>query len=187
MRLVIGITGASGVIYGIRLLEVLAATGKIETHLIISRAGELVIEQETDMKVDKVRSMATYSYDINDIGARLSSGSFKTDGMVIAPCTMKTLSALANSYSDNLLTRTGDVIMKEKRKLLLLVRETPFHLGHLRNMERICEMGAIIMPPLPGFYNRPKSVMDIVDYTVGRVLDILGIKHDIVKRWPGLE
>jgi 4-hydroxy-3-polyprenylbenzoate decarboxylase len=187
MVLIIGITGATGVIYGVRLLEVLSAMGDIETHLIISEAGEMNIRHEVDQKLEDIRKLAAFSYDINDIGAAPASGSFQRDGMIIAPCTIKTMSALANSYTDNLLLRTGDVTLKERRKLVLLVRETPLHLGHLRNMERLCEMGAIIMPPVPAFYHKPKTIGDIVDQTIGKALDILGIKHDLFQRWSGFE
>lgn len=186
MRLIIGITGASGVIYGIRLLEVLSKSKGIETHLIISKAGELNIRYETNWKVEEVKPLANFSYDVHDLGAPLSSGSFKTDGMVIAPCSVKTMSALANSYTENLLLRAGDVTLKERRRLVLLVRETPLHLGHLRNMERLSEMGAIIMPPVPAFYHRPTTIQDIIDHTVGKILDILGIEHNLFHRWSGL-
>jgi len=186
MVLIIGITGASGVIYGIRLLEVLATKEDIETHLVLSHAGELNIRQETDWKIESIKSLADYYYDIDDIGTCLSSGSFKRDGMVVAPCSMKTLSALANSYTDNLLIRAGDVTLKERKRLVLLVRETPLHIGHLRNMERLSEMGAVIMPPVPAFYHKPKTIQDIIDHTVGKVLDIFSIEHDLFQRWSGL-
>ena len=186
MILIIGITGASGVIYGIRLLEVLSATKDIETHLIISEAGEKNIRYETDWKVEDVKALASFCYNIGDIGASLASGSFKRDGMIIAPCTVKTMSALASSYNDNLLVRAGDVTLKERRKLVLLVRETPLHLGHLRNMERLTEMGAIIMPPVPAFYHKPKTISDIVDHTIGKILDIFDIEHNIFQRWSGI-
>jgi len=186
MVLIIGITGATGVIYGIRLLEVLAARKDIETHLIISDAAELNIRHETDWKIEAIKALANSYYDINDIGACLSSGSFKRDGMIVAPCSMKTLSALANSYTDNLLIRAGDVTLKERKRLVLLVRETPLHIGHIRNMERLSEMGAIIMPPVPAFYHRPKTIQDIIDHTIGKVLDIFGIEHDLFQRWSGL-
>ena len=187
MVLIIGITGATGVIYGVRLLEVLSSMGDIETHLIISEAGEMNIRHEIDQKLENIKKLASFSYDIKDIGAPPASGSFQRDGMVIAPCTIKTMSALANSYTDNLLLRTGDVTLKEQKKLVLLVRETPLHLGHLRNMERLCEMGAIIMPPVPAFYHKPKTIQDIVDQTIGKTLDLLGIKHDLFQRWSGFE
>jgi 4-hydroxy-3-polyprenylbenzoate decarboxylase len=184
--LVVGITGASGAIYGIRLLEVLSAIKNIETHLIVSEPAEAIIKYETGRSVEDVKELASFSYDISDLGARISSGSFRTDGMIVAPCTVKTMSAIANSYSENLLVRAGDVTLKERRRLLLLVRETPFHLGHLRNMERLCEMGAIIMPPAPAFYHRPQTIQDIVDLTVGRMLDLFGIEHTLFQRWPGM-
>ena len=184
--LVIGITGASGSVYGIRLLEVLSSVENVETHLMISEAAEAIIKHETDRSIESVRKLASFSYDISDIGAQISSGSFKTDGMIVAPCTVKTMSAIANSYSENLLVRVGDVTLKERRRLLLLVRETPLHLGHLRNMERLCEMGAIIMPPAPAFYHRPQTVQEIVDHTVGKMLDIFGIEHTLFQRWPGM-
>ena len=186
MVLIIGITGASGVIYGIRLLEVLSSMKESETHLIISEAGEINISYETDWKIEDVKAMASFSYRINDISARIASGSFNTDGMIIAPCTVKTMSALANSYADNLLTRAGDVTLKEGRKLVILVRETPLHIGHIRNMERLCEMGAIIMPPVPAFYHRPRTIQDIIDHTIGKALDIFGIEHNLFERWSGL-
>ncbi|MBN1189816.1 MAG: UbiX family flavin prenyltransferase [Dehalococcoidales bacterium] len=186
MVLIIGITGATGVIYGIRLLEVLSAFQDIETHLVISRPGEITIGFETSYSVEDVKKMASFSYDIDDICAPLSSGSFKRDGMIIAPCTMKTLSALANSYCDNLLTRAGDVTLKERRKLVLMPRETPLHIGHLKNMERLTEMSAIIMPPMPAFYHKPASILDIVDQMVGKILDIFDIEHGLFRRWSGL-
>ncbi len=186
MVLIIGITGATGAIYGIRLLEVLAAKKDIETHLVISDAGELNIKHETDWETEAIKKLADSYYDINDIGARLASGSFKRDGMIVAPCSMKTLSALANSYTQNLLIRAGDVTLKERKKLVLLVRETPLHIGHIRNMERLSEMGAIIMPPVPAFYHRPKTIQDIIDHTIGKVLDIFDIEHNLFERWPGL-
>jgi 4-hydroxy-3-polyprenylbenzoate decarboxylase len=184
--LVVGITGASGAVYGIRLLEVLSSTRNVETHLIVSEPAEAIIKYETGRSIKEVKELASFSYDIRDIGARISSGSFKADGMIVAPCTVKTMSAIANSYSENLLIRVGDVTLKERRQLLLLVRETPWHLGHLRNMERLCEMGAIIMPPAPAFYHRPRTIEDIVDHTVGKMLDIFGIEHTLFQRWPGM-
>lgn len=186
MRLIIGITGASGVIYGIRLLEVLSTKKEIETHLIISEAGGKNINYETDWKIEDIIAMASFSYRVNDVSASIASGSFKTDGMIIAPCTIKTMSAIANSYADTLLTRAADVTLKERRKLLLLVRETPLHLGHIRSMEKLTEMGAIIMPPVPAFYHRPRTIQDIVDHTIGKALDIFNIKHSLFERWSGL-
>lgn len=186
MVLIVGITGASGVVYGIRLLWVLSGIRGVETHLIISKAGETTIECETDWELEDVKALASFTYDINDIGARLASGSFKRDGMIVAPCTVKTMSALASSYTENLLIRAGDVTLKERKKLVLLVRETPLHLGHIRNMERLTEMGAIIMPPVPAFYHRPKAIQDIIDHTIGKVLDIFDIEHSLFQRWAGL-
>jgi 4-hydroxy-3-polyprenylbenzoate decarboxylase len=184
--LVVGITGASGAIYGIRLLEVLSSTKNVETHLIVSEPAEAIIKYETARSIEDVKELASFSYDIRDIGAQIASGSFKTDGMIVAPCTVKTMSAIANSYSENLLVRVGDVTLKERRQLLLLVRETPLHIGHLRNMERLCEMGAIIMPPAPAFYHKPQTIQDIVDYTVGKMLDLFGIEHTLFRRWSGI-
>jgi 4-hydroxy-3-polyprenylbenzoate decarboxylase len=187
MVLVIGITGASGAIYGIRLLQVLSGMKKIETHLIISQAGEINIKHETDWKIKDIKAMANFNYGVDDIGACLSSGSFKRDGMIIAPCSVKTMSALANSFTHNLITRAADVNLKERRKLVLLVRETPLHLGHLRNMERLAEIGAIIMPPMPAFYHKPNTLQDIIDQTIGKVLDIFDIEHNLFPRWSGLD
>jgi len=185
LRIIIGIHGATGVIYGIRLLQVLSGIPGVETHLVVSRAGEQTIEIETEHKVEAIRELAHRWYPIDDIGACLASGSFKHDGMVIAPCSMKTLSALAHSYADNLLTRAADVTLKEKRRLLLLVRETPLHLGHLRNMVTVAEMGGVIMPPMPAFYHKPHAIQDIVDHTVGKALDLLNVEHNLFDRWPG--
>ena len=186
MVLIVAITGATGVIYGIRLLELLSANKEVETHLIISQAAELIIQSETDYKIQDIKSLADFVYDNNDIGACLASGSFKRDGMIIAPCTIKTMSALANSYADSLISRAGDVTLKERGKLILLVRETPLHLGHLRNMEKLAEIGAVILPPIPAFYNQPKTIEDIIDHTLGKVLDMLGVDHSISRRWSGL-
>lgn len=183
-RLIIGISGASAAIYGIRLLEVLKETD-VETHLVITPAARKIILMETDFTVEEVEAMANYVYDIDDIGATIASGSFKTDGMVIIPCSIKSLSAIANSYSANLLLRAADVTLKERRRLVAVVRETPLHRGHLQLMLRLTDMGAIIFPPLPAFYHRPKTVEDIVDHTVGRVLDLFGIDHALFERWNG--
>lgn len=186
MVLIVGITGASGVIYGIRLLEVLSTNKEVETHLIISEAAEGIVKHETDWELEQVRGLADICYDIDDIGARLSSGSFKRDGMVIAPCSMKTLSALANSYSDNLITRSADATMKERKRLVLLARETPLHLGHLRNMEKLTEMGAVISPPVPAFYHKPQTIQDLIDHTIGKVLDLFDVEHNLFPRWSGI-
>lgn len=185
MRILIGINGATGVIYGIRLLQVLSGIKNIETHLIVSSAGERTIEIETEYKASDVKALANYCYRIDDIAARLASGSFRREGMIVAPCSMRTLSAVAHSYADNLLTRAADVTLKERGKLLLLVRETPLHLGHLRNMVSVTEMGGIIMPPLPAFYHKPQSIQDIVDHTIGKALDLFNIEHSLFDRWPG--
>jgi flavin prenyltransferase len=186
LKIAVGINGATGVIYGVRLLQVLSAIKGIETHLIISHAGEQTIEIETDYKPLEIKALATCAYPIEDIGARLASGSFLLDGMIIAPCSMKTLSALAHSYADNLLTRTADVVLKERGKLVLLVRETPLHLGHLRNMARVTEMGAIVMPPIPAFYHKPQTIQDIIDHSVGKALDLFRIEHSLFRRWSGV-
>ncbi len=186
-RLVIGISGATGAIYGIRLAEILQKILDVETHLIITEAGAQTIAEETDWTVKDVIRLARVAYEIGDIGASLSSGSFHHDGMVIAPCSIKTMSMISNSISSNLLVRAADVTLKEKRKLILLVREAPLHLGHLRQMVNLAEMGAVIHPPLPAFYSRPKSVDDIVNHTVGRILDHFGIAHNLFQRWQGLE
>jgi 4-hydroxy-3-polyprenylbenzoate decarboxylase len=187
MRLIIGISGASGVVYGIRLLEVLSAMRDVETHLVISEAGETNIKHETDCTMEDIRSLASFCYDINDTGARLASGSFKRDGMIVVPCTIKTMAALAYSYNENLLVRAGDVTLKERAKLVVVVRETPLHLGHIRNMERLTEMGAIIFPPVPAFYHLPQTIQDIIDHTVGKILDIFNIEHNLFPRWSGLD
>jgi 4-hydroxy-3-polyprenylbenzoate decarboxylase len=185
LKILIGINGATGVIYGIRLLQVLSEIPDIETHVVISEAGTQTIEIETEYKADEIRAMADHWYPIDDIGASIASGSFKHDGMIIAPCSMKTLSAIAHTYADNLLTRAADVTLKERRRLILLVRETPLHLGHLRNMISVCEMGGIIMPPAPAFYHKPDTIQDIVDHTVGKMLDLFDIDHNLYQRWSG--
>ncbi len=184
--LIIGITGASGVIHGIRLLEVLATKKEIETHLIISEAAETNIRHETNWKLAEVKALANFTYNIGDIGASLASGSFKRDGMVIIPCSIKTLSAVANSYTDNLLNRSADVTLKERRRLVLAVREAPLHLGHLRNMERVTEMGAVVFPLVPAFYHKPQTIQELIDHTVGRVLDLFDVEHTLFPRWSGI-
>ncbi len=183
-RIVIGITGASGVIYAVRMLHHLKETA-CETHLILSEAGRLNIEIETDYRTLQVKDMADYTYDYRDIAAAPASGTFLTDGMVVAPCTIKTLSGIANSYTENLLVRAADVTLKEKRKLVLMVRETPLHKGHLQLMTRAADMGAHILPPVPAFYHKPKTIEDIIDHTIGKVFDYLGIEHDLAQRWGG--
>ncbi len=186
-RLIIGISGASGVIYGIRMLEVLRGVADVETHLVISRAGAITIGLETDYTAEQVLALADATYREQDIAARISSGSFKTAGMIVAPCSMKTLAGIANSFSDNLLLRAADVVLKDRRRLVLLPRETPLHLGHLRLMTQAAEMGAIIVPPMPAFYHKPQSIDDIVNQTVNRVLDLLDIEleQELFTRWAG--
>jgi flavin prenyltransferase len=181
-RLVVGISGASGVTYGVRLLQVLQDTD-YETHLIISKAGELNIEIETDYDPADVKALANYVYDHKNMAASLASGSFITAGMVVVPCTIKTLSGIANSYNENLLVRAADVTLKEKRKLALVVRETPLHKGHLRLMTMAADMGAHILPPVPSFYHMPKTIDDIIDQTIGKIFDFMGIEHDLFRRW----
>jgi 4-hydroxy-3-polyprenylbenzoate decarboxylase len=181
-RIVIGISGASGVIYGVRMLSLLKEKD-FETHLILSEAGKKNIEIETSLKSSDVTAMAHYTYDNKDVSAALASGSFLTEGMVVVPCTIKTLSGIANSYTDNLLVRAADVTLKEKRKLVLVVRETPLHKGHLRLMTMAADIGAHILPPVPSFYHQPKTIDDIIDQTIGKIFDYLDIKHDLFKRW----
>jgi len=181
-RLVVGISGASGVTYGVRLLQVLKDTD-YETHLIISKSGELNIEIETDYDPADVKALADYVYDHKNMAASLASGSFLTAGMVVVPCTIKTLSGIANSYNENLLVRAADVTLKEKRKLALVVRETPLHKGHLRLLTMAADMGAHILPPVPSFYHMPKTIDDIIDQTIGKIFDFMGIEHDLFKRW----
>lgn len=186
-RIVVGISGSTGAIYGIRLLEVLRARSEIEIHLLISAPGKKTIAYETDYPVKDVEALAHVVYDNRDLGAALASGSFKTAGMVIVPCSMKTVSALATSYTDTLLARAGDVTLKEGRPLIVVVRESPLHLGHLRQLTALAEIGAIVMPPMPAFYQRPQTVSEIVDHTVARILDRLGIDHDLAPEWTGLK
>jgi 4-hydroxy-3-polyprenylbenzoate decarboxylase len=185
-RLVVGITGASGVIYGIRLLEVLRANEEVETHLVVSPAAKATIAQETDWKVSAVEALADRVYDTRDIGAAIASGSFATVGMVIIPCSIKTLSAVAHSYSADLISRAADVTLKEGRPLVLVVRETPLHLGHLRLMLRAAEAGAVIFPPVPAWYGRPKTLDEVINGTVGRVLLRLGLDNTLYTRWEGM-
>lgn len=185
IRLAVGITGASGSIYGIRLLEVLRATTSIELHLVISAAGKRTLVEETDYSVADVEALAHHHYDVKDIGATLASGSFRTGGMVIAPCSIKTAGAIAACYSDTLVARAADVTLKEGRPLILVVRETPLHVGHLRVLTALAEMGAVILPPVPAFYNRPKNLDDIVHHTVARVLDRLQLPQTLVGEWRG--
>lgn len=185
-RLIVAITGATGVIYGIRLLQALRAA-QVETHLLISEAGVLNLHQELDMNRKDVEALADVVHNVRDVGASIASGSFQSDGMIVAPCSMKTLAAVAHGLSDNLIARAADVVLKERRRLVLMVRETPFNLAHLRNMTAVTEMGGIIFPPLPGFYHRPATINEMVDHTVGRVLDLFDIPHALTPRWSGLK
>jgi len=183
-RIIVGITGASGVIYGIRLLEVLKDLN-IETHLVLTEAARNNILIETTFTVQDVEGLAYKVYSINDLTAPISSGSFKTDGMVIAPCTIKTLSGVAHSYTENLLIRAADVTLKERRRLIVVVRETPLHKGHLESMSKVAELGAVILPPIPAFYHSPRSIQDLIDHTIGKILDLMEINHSLYKRWSG--
>jgi 4-hydroxy-3-polyprenylbenzoate decarboxylase len=185
MRLVVAITGATGAIFGIRLLEVLKQM-EVETHLIVSRWGGVNIEQETTYSLRAVEALATVCHRAENLAATISSGSFRTDGMIIAPCSMKTLAGIRNGYADSLVVRAADVILKERRKLVLLTRETPLNEIHLENMLALTRMGAIVLPPVPAFYNRPQSIGDLVDHIVGRTLDQFGLEMPLLKRWEGL-
>ncbi len=185
-KLIVGISGATGAILGVRLLEVLSKSN-VETHLIITEAGENTIKMETDWKVEEVKSLANYSYDINDLGADISSGSFVNEGMVIIPCSIKSLSGIANSFNENLVIRAADVTLKERRKLVLVVRETPLHLGHIELMLQASRMGAILLPPVSAFYFHPKTIDDLINHTVGKVLDIFGLNHNLFNRWGSSE
>ena len=184
-RLVVAITGATGAVYGVRLLEHLRAVGGIETHVVVSDSAALTLHQETGLQRKDVEALADVAHRYRDVGASIASGSFKSDGMVIAPCSMKTLASVAHGLSDNLIARAADVVLKERRKLVLMVRETPFNLAHLRNMTAVTEMGGIVFPPLPSFYHKPASIDEMVDHTVSRVLDLFGIDNDIAPRWQG--
>ncbi|MCB9006440.1 MAG: UbiX family flavin prenyltransferase [Ardenticatenaceae bacterium] len=186
-KLIVGISGASGVIYGIRLLELLRDVPDVETHLIMSTAAATTIGLETDFTAEEVMQLADVYYRFRDIAAAVSSGSFKTWGMVVVPCSMKTLAGIANSFSDNLLLRAADVVLKDRRRLVIVPRETPLHLGHLRLMVQVTELGAILAPPMPAFYHRPESIDDIVNQTVNRLLDLLEIDlpEDLFTRWQG--
>ena len=185
-RIVIGVSGASGASYGVRLLERLQPREDVETHLVVSRAGEKTLHQETGLLLKDVRSKADRSYGIEEVGAAIASGSFLTDAMVIAPCSIRTMSAIAHGLASNLLVRAADVTLKERRKLVLMVRESPLHLGHLRTMAAVTEMGAIVAPPMPDFYNRPTTLDEVVEQGVGRVLDLIGLSEGATKRWEGV-
>ncbi len=185
-RIIVGITGATGVIYGIRLLKVLRDL-QVETHAVISEAAKKNIMIETDFAVEDVQKLAYKVYDEKNLAASISSGSFKTDGMVIAPCTIKTLSGIAHSYNDNLIIRAADVMLKERRKLILVVRETPLHKGHLELMSRVADFGGIILPPIPAFYYFPRTIDDLLDHTLGKILDLLEIDNSLFTRWKGID
>ncbi len=185
-RIVVAISGASGAVYGVRLLQMLGGLDGVQTHLTVSDAGWLNIQQELEMPRAEVEALADVFYPVRDVGAAIASGSFQCDGMVIAPCSMRTLAAVALGMSDNLITRAADVMLKERRRLILMVRETPLNLAHLRNMTSVTEMGGIVFPPVPGFYHRPQSIAEMVDHSVSRVVDLLGLPQTHVPRWTGL-
>jgi 4-hydroxy-3-polyprenylbenzoate decarboxylase len=182
-RLVVGISGASGAVWGIRLLEVLRESRDVETHLVVTPAAERIIAAETGLRLDAVRSLASAAYACDDVGACIASGSFPTMGMVVVPCSIRSASAIAHGISDNLLIRAADVALKERRRLVLVVRETPLHQGHLKSLLEVTQSGGIVMPPVPAFYGRPQTIADLVDQTVGRVLDLFGIDNALVQRW----
>ncbi|MEA1943356.1 MAG: UbiX family flavin prenyltransferase [Pseudomonadota bacterium] len=181
-RLIVGVSGASGIVYGIRALEALRSLG-IESHLVASKAAEMTLGYETDWRIRDFRAQADHVYKMPDVGAPIASGSFQTRGMLIAPCSVRTMSEIATGVTSSLLTRAADVVLKERRRLVLMVRETPFHLGHIRTMEALTEMGAVICPPLPAFYARPETIDDLVDQSVGRALDLFGLDWDGTRRW----
>jgi 4-hydroxy-3-polyprenylbenzoate decarboxylase len=183
LRIIVGITGASGAIYGVRLIEKLRTRADAEIHLVMTRAGERTLFLETGRKPAELRALVHFSYAIEDVGAPLASGSFLTGAMVVAPCSVHTMSAIASGISSNLLVRAADVVLKERRRLVLMVRETPLHLGHLRTMTALAEMGAIVAPPVPGFYFKPQTLLDLVDHSVDRVLDLIGLPAADTKRW----
>lgn len=185
-RLIVAITGASGAIYGVRLLQMLRQIGGIESHLLLSEAGVLNVHQELGWKRKQVEELADVSHNLRDVGASIASGSFQHQGMIVAPCSMKTLAAIAHGFSDNLLSRSADVTLKERRRLILMVRETPLNLAHLRNMTSVTEMGGIIFPPVPAFYHNPQSIEQLVDHTLARVLDLLQLPNQFAPRWQGL-
>jgi 4-hydroxy-3-polyprenylbenzoate decarboxylase len=185
-RVIVAISGASGAVYGVRLLQLVRALEGVQTHLVVSDAGWLNVQQELGTPRSEVEVLADVVYPVHDVGASIASGSFQCDGMVIAPCSMRTLAAVALGLSDNLITRAADVMLKERRKLILMVRETPLNLAHLRNMTSVTEMGGIVFPPVPGFYHRPKSIDEMVDHSVSRVIDLLGLSQPDAPRWAGL-
>ena len=185
-RIIVAISGASGAIYGVRLLQLLGEVPQVETHLTVSAAGSLNLQHELDMSRQQIEKLADVVYPVHDVGAALASGSFQCHGMVVAPCSMRTLGSIAHGLSDNLITRASDVMLKERRRLILMVREAPLNLAHLRNMISVTEMGGVIFPPTPGFYQRPTSLAEMVDHTVSRVIDLLGLPQAQVPRWNGL-
>ena len=185
-RIVVAITGASGAIYGVRTLQMLAALDDVETHVVVSASGALTAMQELDMKRSDIESLANVAHGVRDIGASIASGSFDAEGMIVAPCSMRTLAAIAHGLSDNLVSRAADVMLKQRRRLVLLARETPLNLAHLRNMVAVTEMGGIVMPPVPAFYHRPQSIDELVDDTVARALDLVGVVAPTLKRWKGV-
>ena len=185
-RIIVAISGASGAVYGARLLQVLQGTPGVQTHLVVSDAGWRNLQHELDMDRASVEALAHQVHDVRNVGAAIASGSFQCHGMVVAPCSMRTLAAIAHGLADNLLTRAADVMLKERRRLVLMVRESPLHLVHLRNMATVTEMGGIVCPPMPAFYQRPTSVGEIVDHSVARVLDLLGLEHALAPQWQGL-
>ncbi len=185
-RLIVAITGATGASYGVRLLQMLHEIPDIETHLVVSDSGLLNLQHELHMNHTQLEALSDVAHHVHDVGATIASGSFQSDGMVVAPCSMRTLSAVAHGLSDNLITRAADVMLKERRRLILMVRETPFNLAHLRNMTSVTEMGGIIYPPLPCFYHQPQTIADIIDHTVSRVINLLGVPHSQAPRWDGL-
>lgn len=185
LHLIVGISGASGAIYGIELLKALKAA-KVESHLVISKTAQITIAHETEYSVAEVQKLADHFYSVNDLSALMSSGSFKTLGMVVAPCSMRSLAEIATGNTSNLLTRAADVCLKERRRLVLMTRETPLTLSHIRNMEAVTLMGGIIAPPMPAFYSKPESLTDMVNHTVGRILDLFEIDHQLVRRWEGV-
>jgi 4-hydroxy-3-polyprenylbenzoate decarboxylase len=184
-KIIIGMSGASGLIYGIRLLEVLKVDPQVETHLVMTASARLNISLETDWQADAVIALADQVHSVKDLAASIASGSFRTDGMIVAPCSMKTLSAIVNSYADNLLTRAADVMLKERRRLVLMPRETPLHAGHCELLLKACQIGAIVAPPMPALYARPKTIDDMINHNVGRVLDLFDIESGLVNRWQG--
>ena len=186
-RIIVGISGASGVIYGIRLLEMLKEIKGVESHLVMTNGAKLNISLETDFDSKAVEELADVVHNDKNLGASIASGSYETEGMIIAPCSMKTLSAVANSYAANLIVRAADVVLKERRSLIIIPRETPLHLGHIDLLRKVSLMGAHVVPPNPAFYNDPKSIDDMVDFVVARILDQIGLKHSIGKRWTGEE